>query len=309
MKRSIAITGVLGNLGWKLMTYFAEYSEATRLLGLDYKTIGPEKREEIKRLASRREGEAPVIDWLSCDLTNPDESQWPQVIGEYEAIIHLAAKNPFPDATWEESSASLDMTIHTALAAVRSATTRRYVTASSNHVMGGYKEEPHISEMPPGGLKTTTPPLAGTLIHLENETQDSTPYSYAKLAAERLMRGLGHQEQGKTTFCGIRVGWCQMGENHPSTLDSSGSHKAQARQKPGQKTLPKDDWWYQSMWLSNRDLHQVFHKAVEADASAWNSGCSIVNGMSNNRDMKWSLEEGRRDLGYEPRDDAFDHIH
>lgn len=308
MNRSIAITGVLGNLGWKLMTYFAEHSDVLQILGMDFKEVDEERRKEISAAIARRPGPAPKIEWLQCDLTNLNNNNWPVKLGEYEAVIHLAAANPFPDSTWEESSASLDMTINTALTAVRSDKTSRYVTASSNHVMGGYKEEPHLSQTPAGGLKTSIPPLAGTLIHLENETQDSTPYAYAKLAAERLIRGLSRQEKGKTTFCAIRVGWCQMGENHPSTLDSSGSHKEQARQKPGQKTLPKDGWWYQSMWLSNRDLHQVFHKAVKADSRQWEDGCTVVNGMSNNKDMKWSLEEGRQDLGYEPEDNAFDHI-
>jgi hypothetical protein len=41
------------------------------------------------------------------------------------------------------------------------------------------------------------------------------------------------------------------------------------------------------------------------DGNPWPAGYLLVNGMSNNRGMKWSLEATRRWLGYAPVDDVF----
>jgi hypothetical protein len=49
----------------------------------------------------------------------------------------------------------------------------------------------------------------------------------------------------------------------------------------------------------------LFERALLADGSAWPNGFLIVNGMSNNTGMKWSLEEGRQWLGYAPQDDVY----
>jgi hypothetical protein len=42
----------------------------------------------------------------------------------------------------------------------------------------------------------------------------------------------------------------------------------------------------------------------QLDAKPWPEPCIIVNGMSNNSGMAWSLDETRRWLGYEPQDDV-----
>ena len=59
------------------------------------------------------------------------------------------------------------------------------------------------------------------------------------------------------------------------------------------------------MWLSNRDFVQLFERAISAPTDTWPGPSIVVNGMSNNRGMAWSLEETRRYLGYEPQDDVY----
>ena len=59
------------------------------------------------------------------------------------------------------------------------------------------------------------------------------------------------------------------------------------------------------MWLSNRDMTQLFERAVFADSTNWPGHCVIVNGNSANRGMAWSLNEAREFLGYEPQDDVY----
>ena len=58
------------------------------------------------------------------------------------------------------------------------------------------------------------------------------------------------------------------------------------------------------MWLSNRDFVHLFERAVNADAAAWPAPAIVVNGMSDNTGMAWSLDQTRRYLGYQPRDDV-----
>ena len=39
----IAVTGALGNLGWKLLCHLAQYGETSTLIGLDLQATTPEK--------------------------------------------------------------------------------------------------------------------------------------------------------------------------------------------------------------------------------------------------------------------------
>ena len=59
------------------------------------------------------------------------------------------------------------------------------------------------------------------------------------------------------------------------------------------------------MWLSNRDMAQLLERALVADADGWPGGFALVNGMSDNAGMAWSLEATRRLLGYRPQDGVF----
>jgi NAD dependent epimerase/dehydratase family len=63
-----------------------------------------------------------------------------------DAVIHLAAQNPYPDASWEDASASFDMTAKLVDTCAK-ASVSRLVFASSNHVMGGYKDTPVAPRM------------------------------------------------------------------------------------------------------------------------------------------------------------------
>ena len=53
-------------------------------------------------------------------------------------------------------------------------------------------------------------------------------------------------------------------------------------------------------WLSHRDLIQLFKKSIEADVKF-----GIYYGVSNNDRSFWSISNAKKDLGYEPIDNAF----
>ncbi|MCA9100894.1 MAG: NAD(P)-dependent oxidoreductase [Planctomycetales bacterium] len=291
----VTITGVAGNLGWKLARHLLGVDAVSHVTGLDLRTPNDVGLSEVN--------DSERWECVACDLTDYDDRRWRDVFDRSDAVVHFAARNPFPDASWSDANASLDMTLSTALAAVDSGV-RRYVFVSSNHVMGRYKDEPLAGTIGPGELTTDLPHAVGTQWHTGERQLDSTPYAVAKSSGERLCQALGARRAGATTFVSIRVGWCQEGENHPSTLALSW--------KPGEAkpALPTDpdaivaDAWFKLMWLSNRDFCQLFERAVLVDGSEWPGGAIVVNGNSANTGMKWSLDEARRWLGYEPRDDV-----
>ena len=106
------------------------------------------------------------------------------------------------------------------------------------------------------------------------------PYGAAKLMGERLGQSLSRAFD--ITFIALRLGWIQPGENLPETLP---------------------DEWSRGMWLSNNDLIRLLDCAVEADLG--DRLFAVVNGMSNNRGMRWDLSATAELLGYSPEDDAY----
>lgn len=101
------------------------------------------------------------------------------------------------------------------------------------------------------------------------------PYGGAKLMGERL--GVSLARSFGMTFVALRLGWIQPGENLPHTL-------------------PHD--WARAMWLSNADLIALFTRAVDAELD--DGEIVVVNGMSRNAGMRWSLTEAEQRLGFVP---------
>jgi len=219
----------------------------------------------------------------------------------------------------QDSLASFDITANVFLAAVK-AKVRRVVFASSNHVMGGLKEEGtnSLEARPIGHL---TDPCPGTKQFIP-EPSDSTRYAVAKTYGERLAAALASDRGGETSFYCLRIGWCQPGANSPRTLSFSnpvllgplnyarakgggGDANDQVGRRVGNETLwnaEKLSEWFQLMWLSNRDFLQICEKAIRSPPAP--GGFGVVNAVSGNTNMRWSLESARDWLGYAPQDDV-----
>lgn len=118
----------------------------------------------------------------------------------------------------------------------------------------------------PLGPKTTPMPI--------------NPYGMTKLMGERIGAHCAAQH-GMTVIC-TRIGWTQW-----THANQPGPHMAMGR-------------WGQLMWLSDRD----FLNGMTAAATAPVSGFSIVNLMSNNPGMRWSLQDTRSAIGFTPQDGA-----
>ena len=278
------------------------------MIGLDVRAPSPAQLEALQAAAAQnRTGAAPSVELIECDLTDPRDSRWREALQRVQAVVHFAACNPYPDASWDEAAVSIDMTLNVALAAADSPSVERFVFATSNHVMGRYKDDPLAATVGPGTLHPDRPLGVGTVWEKADPPLDATAYSTTKMVGERICRALGARGNGSTNFVSVRIGWCQPGANRPETLNASGDPGAEsggAESHPDPEGYRRAERCFRLMWLSNRDFAHLFERAINADASEWPAPAIVVNGMSANTGMTWSLDETRRYLGYQPLDDV-----
>lgn len=299
--RTVAITGGLGNLATKLFRHLATLEGIERLIGLD---IRPAAVDHASKVLAGVNTNA-TLDYVACDLGDYHDARWRTALSGVDAIVHFAADNPYPEATWQESINSLDMTLHVANAALELGV-KRVVFATSNHVMGRYKDDPLWQQIGPGELTPDLPPGTGTVWHTGVQAMDATAYAAAKLMGERVCHEAATRAAGRTTFACVRIGWCQPGDNLPTTLSAAGTPTQSGDSNASDdEALQRADRWFKEMWLSNRDFLQLFTQAIRTDGSSWPDGFVLVNGMSNNRGMKWSLAATKQWFGYAPVDDVY----
>jgi len=248
--RLVLITGAAGNLGDKLRRHL-------------------EGRYELRLLDRDDRGDSAIG---VADLAEWNDT-WPRLFEGCDAVVHLAA-DPVAHRTWEELLGPNVDTVANAYEAAARAGVRRFVFASSNHVMGGYQ---HLSDAP---ITENMPPLCGTHYEHEGARRDSTPYAAAKLFGERL--GRTYAAARDMEVIAVRIGWVWRGENHPDEL-------------PAERGS-----WFRQMWLSNGDFCRLMECCLTAELP---EKFTVVNGMSANTGSRWSQEAARR-LGYEPQDDV-----
>ena len=193
----ILITGSTGNLGEKAI-------DALAGTGCRITRIG------------RNSNQRPDV--VPADLTTYDKS-WAKHFENVDTVLHLAA-DPKPIATWESvQRLNIDLSLNV-LRASQEAGVKRFIFASSNWILGGYR----FSNTP---LQTETPP------------KPINPYGASKLFLEQV--GLALSNQCGMAFVSLRIGYCAPGANEP------GQHMAFGR-------------WGQEMWLSNEDWAQAVQK-------------------------------------------------
>jgi nucleoside-diphosphate-sugar epimerase len=250
--RTILITGAAGNLGTKLRQHLnGRYP--LRLL-------------DINPLCD------PAI--IRADISCWDK-YWVEHFQNVDTVVHLAA-DPTAHQTWEKLiGPNIDALINVFQASAKMKV-RRLIYASSNHVMGGYKDRAE-----PFKLTTDLPPLPGANYVVDGEKRDSTAYASAKLFGERL--GQGFADTYGISVVAVRIGWVKVGANRPQDIPSERGS------------------WFKLMWLSNRDYCQLMEKCIVADPTIQ---FAVINGMSANSGMRWDIEHTKKLIGYEPLDDV-----
>jgi len=190
---------------------------------------------------------------------------------------------------------------------------RRVVFATSNHVMGRYKEDGANDAA--RKMRATDTVGVGTVWYANGVLMDSTIYAVPKFCGERLCKALAAQcaRRGGPSFVCVRIGWCQPGDNSALTLNASGTptlaaSDTDAAENEGDADSLRDvallNQWYRSMWLSNRDFTHIFSRALVAALPAERGGFLLTHGMSANSGMRWDLTESKEVLGYQPKDDV-----
>lgn len=185
-KRRIVITGACGNLGAKLAKHLANIER--------YHTVGLEHARFVSE-ARNYYDEFHVADIAEA------KGHWQAHFNGADCVFHFSAVNPYPRATWAESAGSMAHSFNVMLNAERRGV-RRVVFASSNHVMGGYKDD-----WAHGLISPCDPPRCGTLLHdarARSVVGDAVAYAAAKLAAEQLAHALALSR--RTTFVVLRIG-------------------------------------------------------------------------------------------------------
>lgn len=113
------------------------------------------------------------------------------------------------------------------------------------------------------------------LITVDMEPLPDCDYGISKLIGERICNS--YSDRYPLSVICLRIGWVPRGDKKP-TVDT--------------------DRWLRGLWLSNRDLVQVFGKSVDAKGITF----EILYAMSNNRGMIWDLYRTIKTLNYNPRD-------
>nr|WP_295887979.1 NAD(P)-dependent oxidoreductase [uncultured Devosia sp.] len=278
----VVISGAGGNLGGKLIAHLQSAAWCSSIVGIDPKPLA-------------NSGKFSAV---SADLRDPHDRRWIDPTQQADAVVHFAAQNPAPDSNWTEAAQSIDMTMNL-LQWVGQTTPCRFVFASSNHVMGGYKDAP----LPPGQkLTADTPPRPGTRFFDGYDYRTPTAYGASKLMGERALAA--RCASSLLTGVNVRIGWVQPGENRPDTIDLRGAGQRIGPTLPDQAEIERGMAWFRGMWLSNRDFLQLMERAIMASPDAWPARAILVNGMSNNTGSVWNLDIGRHQLGYAPVDDV-----
>jgi NAD+ dependent glucose-6-phosphate dehydrogenase len=250
--KTILITGAAGNLGSKLSRH---------LTG----------RYDLRLLDINPRGDRDI---LQADLAQWNSS-WIERFRGVDVVVHLAADGT-AHQTWAKLiGPNVDALINVFLASAQ-AGVKRIIYASSNHVMGGYKDEAKPAELAIG-----LPPRPGAHYVVDGQHRDSTPYGSAKLFGERL--GKCFAEAYGLSVIAVRIGWVRPGENRPEDIP------------------PERGPWFKFMWLSNRDFCQLVTQCILADPSLH---FAVINSMSANSGMPWNIEATKKLVGYEPQDDV-----
>lgn len=289
--KTVIVTGAGGNLGAKAVEALAKADWCGKVIGF----YSPNRQPPAP--------ESPKVEIVIADLTDAS-GNWKHKVAGADAIVHFAAKNPVPDCTWSEATASFDMTVNLGLTAAEYGVAR-FVFCSSNHAMGAYKDGELAATMYPGALKETLPPAPGTYWNDGEKTINSIAYGSSKVMGERFIAALAAASGRSMTGVSIRVGWALPGENDPADIGTAGSPDGHGTTSAADQEEARTLRWFRNMWLSNGDFERLCFASVNADASHWPEPSIIVNGVSANTGSDWSLEIGREFLGYDPRDDLY----
>jgi nucleoside-diphosphate-sugar epimerase len=217
------------------------------------------------------------------DLSDPtDLDRSRDLFRGADAVVHLAFLRPVgptPRDRYLAERANVDMAYAVYQLALEEGV-RRVVVASSNHATDFYE-----GPLRDGRLDIVRPdhprPLSDNFYGWSKEAYEHLGFVYA---GGKLGRPLEVVQ--------IRIG-------APRDLAAT-SFVDERRHDP--KTLHRD----LGMWISPRDLAQLFARSIDAPdiGDEWGVPFQVFYGISDNTRKAWSIANARRVIGYAPADDS-----
>jgi len=198
-----------------------------------------------------------------------------QVKGAFEgldAVIHLAA-DPNTDSPWSSIRKNNMEAAFNIFEEARFSGVKKVVLASSTHVQYGYVMM---------GTPISVDPefyTQGRLVHLHDAPNPDSLYAVSKLFAEDL--GKHYSEKDGMSVVALRIGWT-IDEDDPTITQDT----------------PAEDHM-RALFLSQRDCVQAFDLALRTS-----HGFVVAYAISDNARGVFDLEETRRILGFQPKDNA-----
>ncbi len=239
----------------------------------------------------------PAPGVVAADLGDPDRSKYADLFQGVDAVVHLGYRHAGQAGAFGADLPPIDrfdgelVNLRMAQNVYRSAYdagVRRVVMASSNHAADWYEHAlVHARKR--------------EMVHPSDLPLSDNFYGWAKASYELLGFVYASGVFGrKLEVVQVRIG---------APRDVSGRHyEGVLREQhagPGGSGLAnfKRDL---GAWLSERDLRQLFRRAIETPRIEDEHGVPwlVVYGISGNTRAFWSLENARRVLGYAPEDDS-----
>jgi nucleoside-diphosphate-sugar epimerase len=177
-------------------------------------------------------------------------------------LVHLAADSRV-NADWNSILKNNIIGTKNLYEAAREYGVKKVIYASSNHVTGAYEGiPPRLHNLPQYEVITIHDPV-----------RPDSDYATSKIFGEAVARQY-YELYGIASVC-LRIGSVLVDDN------------------------PKKNERLQRIWLSHRDLIQLFKKSILSNVKF-----GIYYGVSNNRDRFWDISNAREEIGYHPEDDA-----
>ena len=271
-RRVVGVTGVGGILGGLLRPFLE--AQGHTVVGVDRAVPKSQGAPGIPPAAF--EAHPSTIDRV-CDLA--DARSCAGVFEGCTDVVHLAAQGD-ASAPMEGDVLpnNVQGTINAIEAAKRAGSVRRFVFASTNHVMHGLT----MGAEGPGSMSLARLAEAGGpgALGVAHPFAPDSAYAVSKIFGEML--GKYHATVARDfEFVALRIGWC-------------------AYDDPGALEGTVHDEYLRAMWLSKRDAVGFINGAMEVDLGGeqFRAGYAV----SNNATCPFDVEESAALLGYTPVD-------
>lgn len=264
-RRTVLITGGAGYLTGQLLPEFAERYDL-RLADVVGKPAAAGTPEVVE-----------------ADLANPDRGAYARLFDGVDTVVHLAYKNPGgvwgsavpPYERFPIEMENIQMAFNV-LASAYDAGARRVLLASSNAVTS-WTEQNRIHTRK---QEMITPDAA---------PRSSTFYGWAKISYEQLGFLYANGDIGRR----LQVICMRIGAPRPIPVDFYEGDLRRYKRDLG-------------AYVSPSLLSQFIRKGIDVEEIEDEDGIPylVAYAVSNNSRRFWSIENGRRLLGFEPEDDS-----